>query len=757
MILRLSILLAALGCAEKSSVIGAEETVASSESMTGDEFHGGEALESDDSGFDSSSDPGSGSLDDDEICDGIDNDGDGKIDEGVTITYYADDDDDGWGGTAIEACELGPGLVSEGGDCDDTNAAVNPEAEEVCNTVDDDCDGAIDEALSITFFEDADGDGYGNPAVATTDCVVPDGYTDNALDCDDTASLVSPGVEEVCNGIDDNCDGRADEGVGTLLYPDSDEDGFGDTSAGINSCWDLTDHVTTPGDCDDTDEAINPNADEACDAIDNDCDGAIDEFAVTGLIAYWMDVDGDGHGAGLALSGCVVPEGFSDSNDDCDDTNPLRAPSIIEACNGYDDDCDDAIDEGVLSTFYPDSDGDGWGSGEPFYACELEPGSATDNSDCDDTRAEVYPGAGEVCDGLDNDCNGITDDDAIDGETYYADIDGDGFGDPAIDTVACDLPAGYVDNYTDCGPSDDTVYPGAPETCDDQDNDCDGAVDDSPVDAPTWFIDEDDDGYGSSALTMTDCRPDEGFVASSDDCDDDDWAINPGADEVCNDIDDDCDGVVDLDAVDGGVFYYDADGDGYGSGESSFRCSPDDAWVDNDDDCNDDDADIYPSAEETCDGIDENCDGVTDDGAECPCESISWSGKTYLYCNSRKNWRNARDYCEDYGYHLVTVNSASEQSWLIDTIRYDWRVVNDSHWTGLNDRDWERGSSRSGWSWHSGETYSYEAWADSPYDQPDNYGGEDCVELNRWSYNAYWNDWNDLDCNDRIRFVCEAD
>ena len=94
---------------------------------------------------------------------------------------------------------------------------------------------------------------------------------------------------------------------------------------------------------------------------------------------------------------------------------------------------------------------------------------------------------------------------------------------------------------------------------------------------------------------------------------------------------------------------------------------------------------------------------------------------------------------------------------MLDTVRYDWRVVNDSHWIGLNDRDWERGSSRSGWAWHSGEASSYEAWADSPYDQPDDYRGEDCVEINRWSYNPYWNDWNDLDCNDRLRFVCEAD
>ena len=747
----LILMLMTLGCSEKGSVVGVDEAAAIGESMTGDEFHGGEDDEY--AGGDSGASP----LDSTEICDGIDNDGDGEIDEGVTTTFYIDADGDGWGVEAVEACEAAPGVVAEDGDCDDENAEIHPEAEEVCNAIDDDCDDAIDEALSSTFFEDADGDGYGNAAVGVTACEVPDGFTDNALDCDDTASLVSPGVEEVCNGIDDNCDGRADEGVGTLLYPDLDEDGFGDTSAGIISCWDLTDHITAPGDCDDTDSGVNPDADEACDEIDNDCDGEIDEFAVSGLIDYWMDIDGDGHGAGLALSGCAVPEGFSDSDDDCDDTDPLRSPSLVEACNGYDDDCDDVIDEGVMSTFYVDADGDGWGSSEALFACELTPGLATTSSDCDDTRTDTYPGAEEVCDGIDNDCNAIPDDEAIDGSTYYADVDGDGFGDPAVETVSCDVPAGYVDNYTDCDPSDDATYPGAPEICDDRDNDCDGAVDDGPVDAPTWYLDEDGDGFGGTAETMTDCYPDEGYVAWSTDCDDEDPSISPDGIEVCNDIDDDCDGVIDLDAVDGGVFFYDADGDGYGSGEETFRCSSDDMWVDNDDDCNDDDDSIYPSAEEYCDGEDQNCNGLVDDDADCPCEHMNWSGNSYLYCNSRKRWTDARDYCGDYGYDLVTINSYAEQAWLIDTIRYDSRVTNSQFWTGLNDRGWERGSSRSGWSWQSGQAYDYSGpWAASPYYQPDNYGGEDCVELNRWTYNDPWNDWNDLDCSDRIRFVCEA-
>ena len=104
---------------------------------------------------------------------------------------------------------------------------------------------------------------------------------------------------------------------------------------------------------------------------------------------------------------------------------------------------------------------------------------------------------------------------------------------------------------------------------------------------------------------------------------------------------------------------------------------------------------------------------------------------------------------------MISVNGYAEQAWIINIIRYDGRVANDPHWIGLNDRSWERGSSRSGWSWQSGDSYSWEAWS-SMYSQPDDYGGEDCVEVNRWDWRAADDDWNDLDCNDRIRFICEA-
>jgi len=129
--------------------------------------------------------------------------------------------------------------------------------------------------------------------------------------------------------------------------------------------------------------------------------------------------------------------------------------------------------------------------------------------DCDDNNDTIHPDADEVCDGLDNNCDAIIDEDAIDRIDWYTDVDGDGFGDPGAEaTTACEAPTGSVDNNTDCDDGEATVYPGATELCDELDNDCNEQTDEgldyyltsahltmgSISNLPVWSVSYDDDG-----------------------------------------------------------------------------------------------------------------------------------------------------------------------------------------------------------------------------------------------------------------------
>ena len=141
------------------------------------------------------------------------------------------------------------------------------------------------------------------------------------------------------------------------------------------------------------------------------------------------------------------------------------------------------------------------------------------------------PAGTEVCDDLDNDCDGIVDEnDATDVLTWYADTDGDGFGDVDVPILACTVPDGYVADATDCDDAVDVKFPGAPEICDTYDNDCDGSIDEAGAfGEPTWYEDGDGDGYGQTASAQTACVAPDGYVADMGDCDDTDAAIHPAA------------------------------------------------------------------------------------------------------------------------------------------------------------------------------------------------------------------------------------
>jgi len=568
-----------------------------------------------------------------EVCDGIDNDCDGTVDgadASDAATWYADADGDGYGDadSTASACTQPTGAVADDTDCDDGDAAVNPGAAELCNGVDDDCDGDVDEddaSDAATWYQDRDEDGYGDVSSSTSACDAPDGYVADDSDCDDLDAEAHPGATEVCDGDDDDCDGVADEDDATdaaTWYADSDGDGFGDAAHSTQACDQPSGFVDNSSDCDDRDATANPDAGEVCDGVDNDCDGTVDGADASDAATWYSDADGDGYGdAESTISACNQPTGAVADDTDCDDGDAAVNPGAQELCNGLDDDCDGDTDEddaGDVSTWYQDRDEDGYGdSSSSVSACDAPEGYVADDGDCDDLDAQAYPGASEVCDGDDDDCDGVADeDDATDASTWYADSDGDGFGDVAQSSQACDQPSGFVADSSDCDDGDAAVSPDAEEVCDANDNDCDGDVDeDDASDAGTWYADSDGDGYGDGGVASSACTAPTGSVSDDSDCDDGDASVNPGATETCNGLDDDCDGDVDEDdASDASVWYEDRDEDGYGdASRTASACDAPEGYVADATDCDDLDPDAYPGATEVCDGDDEDCDGVADE------------------------------------------------------------------------------------------------------------------------------------------------
>lgn len=169
-------------------------------------------------------------------------------------------------------------------DCNDGDASVHPGAAEACDEVDSDCDLLSDDndpdAARTTFYADLDDDGFGRATGTYEACAAPDGYVSDATDCDDTREDVYPGAVEVCDGLDGDCDGVADDVESdltlTMWYLDADGDGFGDVNTAVTTCAPPDEHVADATDCDDADATTWPGADDPCGGADSDCDGADD-------------------------------------------------------------------------------------------------------------------------------------------------------------------------------------------------------------------------------------------------------------------------------------------------------------------------------------------------------------------------------------------------------------------------------------------------------------------------------------------------
>ena len=459
-------------------------------------------------------------------------------------------------------------------DCDDANAKVYPGAPERCDGLDNDCNGSADDGVVNTWYFDSDADGYGNANNSFSHCDPPWTFlVADATDCNDTDATAYPGAAEVCDEVDNNCDGTVDEGVTETYYGDVDDDGWGDALSAIQACAEPSGYTDRAGDCDDNAASVNPNSWEICDGIDNDCDASVDEYGALGGSSYYQDSDGDGFGDPLVgTSACSAPSGFVTDNTDCDDASIEVNPGAIEVCDGIDNDCDDstdtvdddadgylaaacgggdcddadaAVNPGMTEVWYDGTDADCDAASDYDADADGHDSVAHGGDDCDDTDGSINPDAADTpYDGIDSNCSGTSD----------YDLDGDGY-----DAVAY--------GGTDCADTDATVNPGAAEVWyDGIDQDCSGGSD----------YDADGDGYLADSTGGTDC-------------DDSDAAISPGATETWYDgIDSNCDGASDYDADEDG---YDSDGHGGA-------------------DCDDALDSINPGEAEICnDGIDQNCDG----------------------------------------------------------------------------------------------------------------------------------------------------
>ena len=450
-----------------------------------------------------------------------------------------------------------------------------------------------------------------------------DGYTEEEGDCNDAEDTIAPDVVESYNDIDDNCNGIIDENT---VASDDDGDGYSELD----------------GDCNDANVGVHPDAIEVCNMTDDDCNGEIDD----GTSCY--DDDGDG---------------YSELDGDCDDDQIASFPNNPEVPDGIDNNCDGDIDEG--SEFF-DDDGDCFCESSPCYGGYF-PCATFSDGDCDDNNNLISPAEDEVCDGgIDNDCSGAAEDNAIDALIWYQDSDNDGYGNAASFGYACTQPAGFVSNTGDCNDNQSQAWTNNPEVCDGIDNDCNNQIDEGV--GTTYYADGDQDGYGNANQTVYACSLPPGYTRTAGDCNDTLASVAPNLTEVCGDgVDNNCNGTQnEQNATSCTTYYVDADNDGYGVGAGQCWCQATNGYnVTNASDCYDGNAQAQPGQTgyftvHRGDGsFDYNCNQNTEKEFTIGGSCNGWGSSIGDCTMNTAGWDGATPACGGNGNYIVDNDSCS--------------------------------------------------------------------------------------------------
>ena len=465
------------------------------------------------------------------------------------------------------------------------------------------CDSTITLNLNIVgsllYYEDLDSDGYGNPAVSQLGCNPIAGYVTNDLDCDDSNSAINPGAIDIPgNGIDEDCNGfDAPLQLGIYEFAGTTDCSVQDVAAtNASSNWVFSDFMATGTTCAAGGGIFNRSGWNQSAVIDLN---QYNEFSLSGanctnlnlsklalnhrtsstggtptihlrssLDNFATDIDtiGTAWNGNVFLADTVnLPAAFANLasvtfrfyvTNQATATSTLRMDNVSIWGNSI---------ISVPTLFYVDADGDGFGDPSmDTLICNAPVGFVANNLDCDDANAAINPNT-----------------------IWYQDLDNDQVGNDNVTITGCNQPNGYVLADGDCDDTDPNII--------------------API---MYYVDADQDGFGDDATGTEACVQPPNTVAIGGDCDDMDNTIYPGATEICDGLDNNCDGQVD-EGLTFLNYYFDGDGDGFGIGNPTVSCEPIAGYATQNGDCDDSNNMAYPGAPDTeGNGIDENCDGV---------------------------------------------------------------------------------------------------------------------------------------------------